>query len=464
MTAALQRLTRGPGRRPAGVAASVIAVAAVTGAIYVLRPFAPVLSLGVLYLFAVLPIAVLWGLAYAIPVSIGSMLAFNFFHLEPLHTLRLRDVENWFALVVYLGTAVVVSDLAARSRRRAAEAEQREREATLLAEIATHLLEGRRVGDELEWVGARAAVVLGVRSAEIELGDSGRAHGRSSPHPLTVGTARVGTLYADEHSEASLDVRRRFLPALASLLGVAAERERLTREALEAEAFRRSDTVKTAILRAVSHDLRSPLTGIATAVGTLRSKSVSLSDADRADLLETIELETRRLNRLVGNLLDLSRLQAGAAAPAPELWTVDELIRQAVEDSGARGRVRVAVGDVPPVRVDAQQIERVLANLLENAIKFSPPSAPVQIRVTATRAEVIVRVVDQGPGLAESELERVFEPFYRPNGERGGGAGLGLAIARGFADANGARLWAESRPGQGATFALALPAVLEAAA
>lgn len=441
----------------AAAVASAAAVALTTGVVYALRPVAPDLSLGVLYVFAVLPIAIVWGLVWAIGVSVASMLAFNFFFLPPRHTFSLRDSENWVALAVYLFTAVVVSELAARARRRADDAEQRSREASLLAEIAAHLLEGENLDGQLDWIGSRTAEILGVATAEIEIGGSPRPHERSSPHPLAVGSTMVGTVYTDEHAEASLEVRRRFLPALASLLAVASERERLTRDALEAEALRRSDTVKTAILRAVSHDLRSPLTAIATAVGTLRNSTLKLEPKDRQELLETIDLEQERLNRLVANLLEMSRLQAGAASPAVELWTVDELIRQAVDQVGGNGRVQVRGADAQLVRVDAAQIERVLTNLLENALKFSPTSSPVQVRVTATRAEVIVRVVDQGPGIPDHELERVFEPFYRRSGERSG-AGLGLAIARGFAQANGARLWAESRLGQGATFALALPA------
>jgi two-component system, OmpR family, sensor histidine kinase KdpD len=457
------RIDPGLRRGPAAAAlASAAAVALVTGAIFALRPIAPVLSLGVLYIFVVLPIAILWGLPWAIGVSVASMLAFNFFFLPPVHTFTLRQSENWVALAVYLFTAVVVSGLAARARRRADDAEQREREASLLAEIATHLLEGFDLDDKLEWIGARAAEVLGVPSAQIELGELRRPAPGRSPHQLSVGATAVGTLYTDEQTRSTLDVQRRFLPALASLLAVASERQRLTREALEAEALRRSDTVKTAILRAVSHDLRSPLTAIATAVGSLRNRQLRLKDADRAGLLETIDLEQHRLNRLVANLLEMSRLEAGAARSQVELWTVDELIRQAIDDVGADGRLRVTGADTHLVRVDAAQIERVLANLLENALKFSPPDGPVQIRVTATRAEVIVRIVDQGPGIPEPDLERVFEPFYRRTGERTG-AGLGLAIARGFAQANGARLWAESRPDQGATLALALPTVDEPA-
>ncbi len=434
------------------------AVAAATGLVYALRPVAPDVSLGVIYVLPVIAVAIAFGVPYAVGAAVGSMLAFNFLFLPPLYSFTLRDSENWVALGVYLGTGVVVSELAARAKRRAVTAEQRQREARLLAEISTYLLEGRSLDEQLGWIAERAAEILGVREAEIVLGTPGEPKAHRSPYPLVAGTTQIGTLYTDEKSEPNLDVRRRFLPALASLLTVASERERLSREALEAEALRRSDAVKTAILRAVSHDLRSPLTAIATATGTLRNDQLTLSEADRRDLLETIDIETRRLSRLVANLLDMSRLEAGAAPPEPELWTVDDLVRQAIDDVDGRNRIELAPVEAPPVRVDAAQIERVISNLLENALKFSSADTPVRIRVTTTRAEVIIRVIDQGPGIPSAELERVFEAFYRHGGD-GGGAGLGLAIARGFAEANGARLWAESRPGQGSTFALALPAV-----
>jgi two-component system, OmpR family, sensor histidine kinase KdpD len=443
-------------RLATGVLASAVAVAAVTAAIVLLKPYVPVLSLGVLYVFAVLPIAVAYGLGLAIVVSIASMLAFNWFCLPPVHSFTLRDSSNWFALAVYLGTAVVVSELAARSRRRAAAAEQRERESALLAELATDLLRGRELDEELPAIAGRAARVLGVSSAEIELGQRRRRPAGEAPYPLEVAGRTVGAIYTP--SDPNVDAQRRFLPALAALLAVAEDRAGLERDALEAETLRRSDLVKTALLRAVSHDLRTPLTGIRTAVGALRSPTLHLSDADRAELLDTIEVDSERLSRLVGDLLDLSRLEAGGAAPDRELWSLEDLVRDAVDELGARNRVGV-VGDSPLVNVDAAQIQRVLANLIENAIKYSPPDARVLVRITATRKEAIVRVVDQGPGLPESELERVFEPFYRHSSDQHAGAGLGLAIARGFAAANGGRVWAESRPQQGATFALALPVV-----
>ena len=294
--------------------------------------------------------------------------------------------------------------------------------------------------------------------ATIELGPPRRPPAGASPHPLEAADRAVGTIYVPEGSDPHVAARHRFLPALAALLAVAVERDRLEKEALEAEALRRSDLVKTALLRAVSHDLRSPLTGIRTAVGALQNATLQLSPEDRNELLETIDVDSERLSRLVGDLLDLSRLEAGGAAPAPEVWALDDLVHEAVDLLGARDRVEVA-GEAPLVNVDATQIQRVLANLIENALKFSPEGAKVHVRITATRMEAIVRVVDQGPGLAEDELERVFEPFYRRETGAATGAGLGLAIARGFAAANGGRVWAESRPGQGASFALALPVV-----
>ena len=430
------------------------AVTVVTLLVWLLTSIAPTLSLGVLYVFAVLPVAVVWGIRWALVVAVASMLAFNFFFLPPVHTFRLSDSTEWFALAAYSVTAIVVGELAARARRRAADAEQREREAALLAELAGHLLGGQALHQELGWIESRAAEVLGVPKAKIEFGPRRRSEGETIP--LEVERRSVGTIYLPLRADPNVEVRRRFLPALAALLAVAVDRGRLEQEALEAETLRRSDLVKTALLRAVSHDLRSPLTGITTAIGALRNETLVFSDDDRRDLLDTIAVDTERLSRLVGDLLDLSRLEAGGAEPALDVWALDELVYETIEHLSGGDRVDVG-GESPLVNVDAVQIQRVLANLIENALKFSPSTSHVHVHITATRQEAIVRVVDQGPGIPDAELERVFEPFYR--GDRPSGAGLGLAIARGFAAANGGRVWAESRPGQGATFALALPVV-----
>jgi two-component system sensor histidine kinase KdpD len=442
-----------------GIGAGAVAVAAVTVAIELLDGVVPVLSLGVLYVFAVLVVAILSGPLVAVPVAVASMLAFNFFFLPPVYTFTLADRSNWFALAVYVVTAIVVGSLASRYRTWGAEAEQRGREAALLADIAAELLRGTRLEEELEQIEERTADVLGVTSVTIVLGEHAPGRSRGSPHPLTVGGHQIGILFTQETEEPPLATCRRLLPALASLLAVASERETLAREALQAETLRRSDTVKTAVIQAVSHDLRTPLATIEQALDGLESGELVLSEADRADLLDTIRVEHARLKRLVENLLDLSRLQAHAAESRPTLWPADELVAQALEELEGAERVAVAASpDLPPVRVDAAQIQRALVNVLENALRVSPEGEPVHVRLTATRREVLIRITDHGPGVPEDERERIFEPFHRVTGRADEpGAGLGLAIARGFTEANDGRVWLESREGQGASFVLALP-------
>jgi len=264
-----------------------------------------------------------------------------------------------------------------------------------------------------------------------------------------------------EDEESDLATKRRLLPALASLIGVATERETLAREALEAETLRRSDTVKTAVIQAVSHDLRTPLATIEQALDGLESDELELTNADRVGLLETIRVEHLRLKRLVENLLDLSRLQAQATESRPELWAVDELLAQALDDLPDAERVVLsAPRELPTVHVDAAQIQRALVNVLDNALRFSPAQETVSVRVTSTRKDVLIRVTDHGPGVPEEERERIFEPFHRvARRSDEPGAGLGLAIARGFTEANGGQMWLETREGQGASFVIALPLV-----
>ncbi len=438
-----------------GALASVAAVALVTGAIELLQLFVPVLSLGVLYVFAVLPIAIFWGTRFSIAVAVASMATFNFMFLAPLYTFTLADSSNWFALAVFVVTAVVVSELAARSRRRATES-------ALLAEIASSLLERVEVSRELERISSEVARVLQIDRVRIELGDAVPVPVPArDAYRLMVAGRGVGVIYLDDPHPAGSAARRRILPAVASLLGVALDRERLAQEAFEAEALRQSDAMKTAVLRAVSHDLRSPLMAILTSASALERPDLELDPNDRRDLAATIRVEAARLDRLVSNLLDLSRLQAGAAKPEVEVWAIDDLVVQALGELGEAGaRIQVSFTESSAaVRVDAHQVERVLANLLENALKYSPDVDPVRVLVSLTSGEVVVRVIDRGPGLPATDLTRVFEPFQRGSGTGDTrGAGLGLAIARGFAEANGGRVWAESRAGQGATFVLALPA------
>ncbi len=369
-----------------GVLASAGVVVLVSAVVALLKPHVPVLSLGALYVLAVLPVAILWGTALAAVVSVASMLAFNWFFLPPYHSFHLHESQNWLALVVYLVIAFTVSALAARARARRDDAEQRRAEAHAMAEAALDLLRGRTLDEELGRLAALTAGVLGVEGARLELGEQRPQEGEQALS-VEAGLRCVATLFIDEEASVDEAVRRRFLPSLAALLAVVAERSRLEAEALEAEALRRSDALKTALLRAVSHDLRSPLTAILASADALASPGLSLAPEDRLALAETIQGEAARLDRVVEQLLDLSRLEAGAAEPHRELWHVDELVGQALAGLGAdTSRVRLEIRpETPPVEVDAAQIERVLANLLENALHYSPPGSGVVVRAERGR-------------------------------------------------------------------------------
>ncbi len=403
-------------RRLAPVVGSVAAVAVATGLVYALRPIAPTLSLGVVYIPAVLGVSVFWGLGYAIAAAIGSMVAFNFLFLPPVHTLTLADGRNWTALAVYVVTAVVASELAARARRRAAEAEQREREAALLSDAAAALLQAAPFGE----LRSRADALLA----------------RSNPI-----------------------ARLRLEAALESLHAVSADRARLEAEAVDAEALRRSDTIKTAVLQTVSHDFRTPLATMEAAIGGLQSTTLELSAADRAELLDTIELEVARLRRLVENLLDLSRLQAGAAVTHTELWPVDELLARAAAEAAPDGRVRIVAPDgLPAAKVDAAQVQRAFVNLIENALKFSDEAAVIELRAAEEGGRLVVEVLDRGRGIDAADATTLLEPFVRGSGGSTGGSGLGLAIANGFLAVNGGTLSLVARDGGGTNARVTLPA------
>jgi two-component system, OmpR family, sensor histidine kinase KdpD len=489
-----------PPPRRVGAIVAVVAVALCTLIVYPLAHVAPVVSLGVVYLPAVLVVSVTWGAWLGVATAVLSAGAFNFFHLPPVGQFTLQSSENWVALAAFLVVAVLASSVAEVTRARTRDAEERRREADLAAEMARLLLRGNSLAEALPTAAARLAHTLELSSAAIEM-EAVEADERRIAFPLREGPNRLGTLLVGAGtSEANLRrLQERVVPALEALLSAALERETLLGEVVETAALRRADTVKTALLRAVSHDLRSPLTAISAAGEAVGSPS--LSPEERAEMAAVIQEETKRLARLVDNLLDLSRLQAGAAEPHREWTSIDELIRAAVTDVGA-GPEAFALSidrDMPLVSVDPVQMERAFVNGLENARRYAG-GHPVSVRARAVRRlagtrvgaratvpaiegergersrqsatdgehpqadtvsgdRVIVRVVDRGPGIPPAQLERVFEPFYRAGTTTTGhrGSGLGLAIARGFTVANAGSLHVESLPGQGATFVFELP-------
>ncbi|HUB75640.1 MAG TPA: ATP-binding protein, partial [Solirubrobacteraceae bacterium] len=252
-------------------------------------------------------------------------------------------------------------------------------------------------------------------------------------------------------------IAARIVPPLQSILAAALHREELQAEVVETALLRRSDEMKTAVLRSVSHDLRTPLTAILTAATAFEPQSPEAAEAQAL----VVEAATR-LSRLVEKLLDLSLLQAGGAARQHESFSLEDVIHEAaahVASEGALAPLRISIDeDLPSLAGDPGQIERAFANLLENAARYSG-GKPVAVRAHAAGERVRVRIVDQGPGIRQSELERIFLPFYRSPGDLPGhqGSGLGLAIARGFIELAGGRVTAESLPGQGTTFTVELP-------
>jgi two-component system sensor histidine kinase KdpD len=264
----------------------------------------------------------------------------------------------------------------------------------------------------------------------------------------------AGTLAELARARAAESERRREEAdrALADAAALAAERDRMREEAIEAEALRRSDELKTSLLRSVSHDLRTPLTAIIAAGAALDSPSVT--PAERHELSDAVVDEGRRLSRLVENLLDVSRLESGRAEPHREPVELVDLLDAARESIGSRGeQVRLALDeDLPALSADPTQLERAFANLLENAVVHGE-GQPVLVRSRLVGPRLVVRVVDSCPGIPENLRERIFEPFYRaPGAASGSGSGLGLAIARGFIEANGGEVEVESLPGQGSSF------------
>jgi two-component system sensor histidine kinase KdpD len=442
-----------------GVAVAVLAVAITTALVYPLKGIAPVQALAVVYLVAVLLVSSVWGGWLGIATALGSAMAFNFFHLPPTGRFAIREGQNWVALAVFLVAAVIVSTLAQRARRQAAEAHDRQDEADLAADLARLLLRGSGRDDALPAVSRRLAQALGLSSATIELQpvDSDE---RRAAFALSDRSHQIGTLILPSGlpEGALMRVRRHIVPALEALLAAALERDALLSDVVETSALRRSDALKTALLRTVSHDLRSPLTAILIAHEALGTEG--LSDEEHEQLLAGVGLEATRLSRLIDNLLDLSRLEADAAEPQRQWCSIEEVIDAALVHLDASvDAVSLSVGtDLSPVRADAAQLERALANLLDNALRHSG-GHPVSVRARNVGSRILIRIVDRGAGVPPADLERIFEPFYRSETGQAGqrGSGLGLAIARGFIEVNGGRVWAESLPGQGTSFVVELP-------
>jgi two-component system, OmpR family, sensor histidine kinase KdpD len=445
-----------------GIVIAVACIALATLVIYPLTHVAPFVSLSVVYLPAVVLVSAYWGLRLGLATAIGSAAAFNFFHLPPVGTLSVADRRDWAALVAFVVIAVATGLIGELARVRAQEADERRREADLAAELAQVLLGGLRVDEALALAAKRLAAGIGVGGAALELqpvtptdrqiafplrdpGDTGRQ----------IGTLVLpATLSAEERERVAV----RVVPALESILSAALHRATLQAEVVETTALRRSDEMKTAVLRSVSHDLRTPVTAILTAVSALDPHHSTPEDV--SEVRDVVTYAGTRLARLIEKLLDLTVLQSGTLEPRREWYSIEEVLSEAAEGlDEAAGVVRFAIDpDIPLLQGDAGQLERAFGNLLENAVRYSG-GQPVVVLVRSIGSRVRVRIVDQGPGISAQEQERIFLPFYRSsdNGASHEGSGLGLAIAKGFVNAGGGEIRVESLPGQGTSFVVDLP-------
>lgn len=510
------------GRR-AGYTAALLLTAIVTVFIGVVIARVSIGNISMVYLLAVLAVAAQYGMGPAILASVAAFIAFDWFFIEPIHTFVVADAAEWLALLLFLVAAVITGGLASELRRRAQVAEQREREAAVLYDVV-RLMAEMDVGQALQLVAERLRQELRVDAVGFDLFDSGRTPMRivagmsealpepqSSPQGvaalLSKGTAptrdhpgvpgrwvrvipphkgavadrglrqhlhavaleaqgqRAGLLYLAHPTDAPEfgPADDRLLSAVAGQVGLAVERRRLRLEATEAEVLRHTDALKTALLNAVSHDLRTPLASILASAGALLQREVEWSSKEVRDFALAIEHETRRLNQLVGNLLDLSRIEAGNLLIEKGWYSLSVLVDEVL------GRLRpltlhhnVVVRipeDLPPVQLGYVEIDQVLSNLIENASKYAPAGTEIQISAARDGETLRVEVSDEGPGIPAESIPKLFEPFYRVLGEgtRPRGSGLGLGVAKGLVDAHGGRIWAENRPGGGASFIFTLP-------
>ncbi|MDQ3928435.1 MAG: ATP-binding protein [Chloroflexota bacterium] len=439
-----------------------------------------------LYLMVVLAIAAAFDRGPAVLASVASFLACDWSFVEPVGRFAVSDPEEWVALLLFLLTAVATAHLTARQRRQAREAGQREREVVLLCDAVCSMRE-RDLEHALHTIAERLRLELQLAAVVIELADGGGVAARAvagesemlQPQGLER-VARLERVYSIPVVAQDRQVGRvvcvlspgmpgadarihRLLAAVSVQLGLTVERVWLRRGVTEAEVLRRTDELKSALLNAVSHDLRTPLTAIIASADSLLHGDEIWTGQERQQLAGNIKVKAQRLTRIVENLLDLSRIEAGSLRPERRWYDLGALVDDVLDrmrSVTAQHRLLVDVPeDLPPVPLDYVEIDQVLSNLIENATKYSPPNTQIRICARRKDGEVQLEVADRGPGIPPPALPHLFEPFYRADGRDPGpgGAGVGLAIARGLVEAHGGRIWAENRSGGGARFAFTLP-------
>ncbi len=465
----LPRLTGGLSRRRrlAGVLVAAVLLCAL---VPICSRFRNDLSFGsdlLLFLLAVVICSLVGGFWPALAAAVVASLLLNFYFTEPLHTLTISQPENVLALAVFVLIAVLVSRVVDEAARRTGEAARANAEAETLATLAGSLLRGERA---LPALLQRVAETFAMGNVSLlrkdgpsswqvlaAIGDAPCQRPEQADAEAPIGADLVLALRGRSLTAAD----QRMLAAFAAEVAVAYRQRQLAEDAAAARELAETDRARTALLNAVSHDLRTPIASAKAAVSSLRSTEVSWTDADRQQLLAAADQALDRLTALVTNLLDLSRLQAGALTAEPQPVGMDDLVNRALGTLADSSAVDVTVSpELPEVLADAGLAERVIANVLENALRYNPPGERVRVVAEEQHDTVELRVIDRGPGIPPAVREAVFEPFQRRDDRAvstGAGVGLGLAIARGFVAAMHGTISLDDTPGGGLVVTIGLP-------
>jgi two-component system, OmpR family, sensor histidine kinase KdpD len=408
-----------------------------------------------IYLVALVGITLLGGIIPAVLSAVAASLLLNWFFTPPLHTWTVDSPQNLLALVLFVAVAVIVSGTVHLAARRSALAVRSSHEAAVLLSLARTLLGGEDTANDVlrqlsETLSGSAELVERRGDVWVTV-----AAGGPTPHGTLTTYAVRGNLRLRLTGDVS-GTSPRLIDGYAAQAAAALDRERLRHQAAEAGALAEGNRIRTALLAAVGHDLRTPLASVKAGVSSLRQTDIILSDEDRLALLATIEEGADRLDGLIGNLLDLSRLQTGSLHPLVRPTSLEEVAPLALR--GLTSPVRLDLPeDLPLIGVDPGLLERVLANVLANAVRYSPAGRPPSLTARADSTGVTVEVVDHGPGIPASAKLTVFEAFQRLDDRSSGGVGLGLAVAKGFVEAMGGSIRAFDTDGGGLTMQVRLP-------
>jgi two-component system, OmpR family, sensor histidine kinase KdpD len=443
------------------------------GVLYYLRQMLHPTAIALLCLTPVCLCATLWGIGPGITSAILSFFSYNYFFIEPYFSLTVRRSEDLIVLAAFLAIAVLLSELVGQAKVGMAAATAREHETHRLYELIATL---SRLQDELSVTQTLAQQINEIFQPdriEVMVEMTNRPPivtkeglpASTRPNliiPLQTSRGLLGEIRLWRTTVLFTESDEKLLNAFATQVVLAVERIRLSETARRARVLEESDQLKTSLLSSVSHELRTPLATIKASVSSLRSGDVDWGSDARLDLLAVIEEETDRLNILVGNILDMSRIESGALNPQKKPNALKEIISRAVgyiHNQAQNHAIEIDVAeDLPLVSVDFVQIEQVFTNLISNSLKYAPVRTVIKIQAEPKDNKVLlVRVANQGPGVPEGQLERIFDKFYRAkNTDQITGAGLGLSICKGIIEAHGGKIWAENLPG-GFAFNFTLP-------